>query len=564
MLKNIIRHNWLRMIGLTSLGGLALGALLLVSPVVPSDSHAETNPGNPPELNTELTTTTSAYLYSMIAVSLSNNIDININPLATGAIGIGKAKLMVATNNTTGYKIMLSTVDGTNELKSVSSDQHFENGSTGSIKALGASTTKADYLNDAANLNTWGYALTKTEATEETVYHGLNASSTIMKASDNTTGKDEYDLNVAIAVDAELPAGAYRNGLLVSAVANPITLSGFAQIYYMQDMTPEICASAKEHEEGQLVDKRDNNIYWVAKLRDGNCWMTQNLALDITEAGLKASDTDIVEDWGQDSKYPPANTTYNLATDSSSLNEKVRGQRSYNLGKTLIKNVKNIVPCADEVTESLTESCLATYVDVEGWRGDYVAKNDKTYDDSTHSYDAHYLTGNYYQYGAATAGTGQGLSSPSEAGTDPDKLVNASGSICPKGWMLPKAGFNNDSSSPTYGQSYLIPGSFYSLLHQYDFNDWKLVGGNVGVSLTSGTGVYLSDAPLYFFPAAIVQENGLSIRDGGVRGYYTSSTMAAGNNAAQYLMYFDLSRNLNKPTNGGGKSFGVSVRCLAR
>lgn len=31
----------------------------------------------------------------------------------------------------------------------------------------------------------------------------------------------------------------------------------------------------------QMMDKRDNKIYWVAKLADGNVWMTQNLDYDL-------------------------------------------------------------------------------------------------------------------------------------------------------------------------------------------------------------------------------------------------------------------------------------------
>ena len=47
----------------------------------------------------------------------------------------------------------------------------------------------------------------------------------------------------------------------------------------MQHMTPEICASAFVGETKQLIDWRDGKTYWVAKLADGNCWMTQNLEL---------------------------------------------------------------------------------------------------------------------------------------------------------------------------------------------------------------------------------------------------------------------------------------------
>ncbi len=61
--------------------------------------------------------------------------------------------------------------------------------------------------------------------------------------------------------------------------ANPGEVTaGFATITYMQDLTYEICANdARYGESGKLIDSRDNKIYWVAKLRDGNCWMTQNL-----------------------------------------------------------------------------------------------------------------------------------------------------------------------------------------------------------------------------------------------------------------------------------------------
>lgn len=50
--------------------------------------------------------------------------------------------------------------------------------------------------------------------------------------------------------------------------------------YAMQDMTSEICNNVtvpSEQSTATLVDTRDNNTYTVAKLKDGKCWMTQNL-----------------------------------------------------------------------------------------------------------------------------------------------------------------------------------------------------------------------------------------------------------------------------------------------
>ncbi len=47
----------------------------------------------------------------------------------------------------------------------------------------------------------------------------------------------------------------------------------------MQDMNAKICENTTEiGTQYQLEDTRDGKKYYVAKLQDGNCWMTQNLA----------------------------------------------------------------------------------------------------------------------------------------------------------------------------------------------------------------------------------------------------------------------------------------------
>ncbi len=52
----------------------------------------------------------------------------------------------------------------------------------------------------------------------------------------------------------------------------------FGGITTMQAMTSTFCSNTKEGDVIQLTDTRDQRKYWVAKLKDGNCWMTQNLA----------------------------------------------------------------------------------------------------------------------------------------------------------------------------------------------------------------------------------------------------------------------------------------------
>ena len=52
--------------------------------------------------------------------------------------------------------------------------------------------------------------------------------------------------------------------------------------------------------EEKLVDIRDNKLYYVSKLKDGHCWMTQNLDLEIdTTRTYTHNDTDL--GWDPDS-----------------------------------------------------------------------------------------------------------------------------------------------------------------------------------------------------------------------------------------------------------------------
>lgn len=56
-------------------------------------------------------------------------------------------------------------------------------------------------------------------------------------------------------------------------------------IEYMDEVTPEICgntpvADAAGNYQYPLKDRRDEQSYTVAKLKDGNCWMTQNMDND--------------------------------------------------------------------------------------------------------------------------------------------------------------------------------------------------------------------------------------------------------------------------------------------
>ena len=143
-------------------------------------------------------------------------------------------------------------------------------------------------------------------------------------------------------------------------------------------------------------------------------------------------------------------------------------------------------------------------------------------------YDAHYLVGNYYSWGAVTAGTGVGIDTG-----------DAAGSICPAGWELPISG--DTLENPEYN-------GFYNLLGQY------------GLTNTASSGSYsVIAAPLYFVGSGYVAPDKNSLDYAGGYGCYWGrrgviSTVA-------FSLYFYGQEIV--PSNYGYRNNGDSVRCVA-
>ena len=170
------------------------------------------------------------------------------------------------------------------------------------------------------------------------------------------------------------------------------TITGVTVEPDVQSMQNFSCSSLGSDQQIQLQDSRDGKMYWVGKLADGNCWMTQNLDLDLsTSKTLTPADTNISSNW-----TPRTSTTTTISGYNSDTG------KSYDAGN-------------------------------QAYEGSY-NENDPT--------TAHYLVGNYYQWSAATAGyTGTSQSTQS---------------ICPKGWTLHYLlrGGDLNNSSLYYAGSY--------------------------------------------------------------------------------------------------------------
>ena len=143
-------------------------------------------------------------------------------------------------------------------------------------------------------------------------------------------------------------------------------------------------------------------------------------------------------------------------------------------------------------------------------------------------YDAHFLIGNYYSWAAATAGTGNSVFSNG---------LDASGSICPAGWQLPKG-----------DDSYTGNGGFYNLLNQYGLAESASLGNND-----------ISTSPLYFLRGGLVSAESNYLSALGTHATYWSGTSYVYNEA--YNLYFNQADVY--PAYGNRRDHGYSVRCVA-
>ena len=439
-----------------------------------------------------------------VGISLPTSINFaDVLPTPSGATTTATADLTITTSDSAGYSLYLYSSDGDNSLRPKIS-------SLANISKINATAGDVGLTLSSLKPNTWGYNLGTEAPTDSTTYSAVPTDNSTpiqtKDTSDTNSANDTYTLSFGAKVDTTTASGAYSNTLTIAVVAEPKKIPIGDQISYMQDMTPAICDEAPLNDTARLTDTRDGKQYWVTKLADGNCWMTQNLDLDLTNGTpLTPEDSDVSSNWN-----PPRTTEKNGTVTSNSTNTETY---SWDFGLYVKNNPDDYNSYCNQVKtmsgcDGWTDATNLTPAETE-WTGSV----DNTVSGNT--YDAHFLIGNFYQWNAATAGTGNTITSQ-----------EATDSICPKGWKLPTS--NNSNS-----------GSF---------------GGLVG----SLNGTTITQAPYYFNPSGRVASG--SLRFAGSHGDYWSSA-AFSNTGLAYGLYF-LSGNLN-PSYNPFRYYGQSVRCLA-
>ena len=213
--------------------------------------------------------------------------------------------------------------------------------------------------------------------------------------TDTCTGGTQYQPSADLTIDQ---TGTGNNFHLYAMWR----LNTIANAEYLQEVGA--CpASLATEQVYTLKDSRDNQTYKVAKLKDGKCWMVENLNL---AGGTKlSSDTTDFE------------STYSLPTD--------QGWKSDGSLPDSSKSGFNKANYAYVYNSGNKENCGAS-------------------DQNTPCYS-------YYSWDATTLGSGRTIATENE---------DAPYSICPKGWKLP-------TSRTTSATDWQTTSDFYQLAHQY-------------------------------------------------------------------------------------------------
>ena len=276
--------------------------------------------------------------------------------------------------------------------------------------------------------------------------YGFVGWSTDVEAWDHLTDNDStnnpiiYGPNQTITIDEEIMTEAGENRRLTfNAVWAPAETDNGGNSVFLQDWQGCNSLTTTTYDSTTntlivdkntitaLTDSRDGNIYTIARLVDGNCWMIENLRLADAHADENGE------------MQPTVLTTRN--TNNPTITQLAPSINSndwcdsdsgacYNRSYLDSNNTTNTI-ISPILSQDFTNG-VSRYTDLGG---------------NIYSY------GNYYNWYSATAGKGTFAMGAGNA---------VDGDICPAGWQLPYGG-KNDIDGSFYHLRQLIGGYSYAL-----------------------------------------------------------------------------------------------------
>ena len=224
---------------LLGVAAFLLPATLILASVIPA--HA-----------TDFSVDYSVTIEPVMTLSVSSSqLNILLNPVAGQTFGSQNLSMTVATNNEPGYEVYMSA-DSTDLTHNIDSTEKIatlpDNGTTG--------YTEATFVD-----NKWGYKI------GDANYFPF-VSGDMVDSYEGATNGRTTTLGFAAKATSTKPAGTYTNTLDLSLVPKVAPTE-------MQNLDPSLCTSTPT----VVSDTRDANLYTIARLADGQCWMVSNLNL---------------------------------------------------------------------------------------------------------------------------------------------------------------------------------------------------------------------------------------------------------------------------------------------
>ena len=444
-----------------------------------------------------------------------DDADIEILDLAPGTSSDSNVVgITISTNNMVGYTASATVGNATYNTTSMTNDNN------DTFTSISTDASEASLSTD----NTWGYTTSLDNGSSWANLSGLPIYTGTPKEIAKTTSpaNDAIKFKINAKAATSQAAGDYKNVINFTVVAN-VPPRTFEDILgsnpIIQDVTEEVCDAVEAiDDQSRLMDSRDGKLYYVAKLRDGHCWMTQNLDLNIDSSKTYTNnDTDL--GWNgavyTTASWQPERST--IPADQVDNNGYITGwQHDYN-------------------------NPYSFDADDWYWTGTWYSstENDFTVGQEGNRFqkDAPFITngehghvGNYYNFAASIASN----DASSYTGSTYDSPASSpQNSICPKNWRLPHA-----SSLRNYNE-------FYNLLNSYN-------------AYTSQDDKLIS-TPMYFVRSGFIDSDN-DLRNAGYEGFYRASTVNSSSNSYALDFYSDWM----SPGYYRDRGEGWSIRCVAR
>ncbi len=380
------------------------------------------------------------------------------------------------------------------------------------------------------------------------MYYNISTNSTVLLAAYNYSRPGYGFAGWSPKYDAKVNTSDIIYGPQATISTNPnepggvnVSINGLilypvwvASAGSMQSFTSSDCNAMSIGEVTARTDIRDNNVYAVAKLVDGKCWMVENLRLS-NDANITPSNTHSnngafggvftglakSEDANFNDTTPPLpNSLYSI--DGTTTNV-ISGGSSYSYSSRMPRYNN------DNNNRSLTAS----------------------YNGSDSSiYYQWYGYGNFYTWAAAIADTTQ---------YDVNNQSVETTSLCPMGWRLPRGSDKTNEANNEYWNLIVNGLNNGEKPANYDSDSTPSYEDVAEAGPISNA---IRSYPNNFVYSGEIQNS--NVVDRGRLGRYLTSTVSYGFSAYNMSIY-DGPRPTYKsvyPSMGWSKNIGQSIRCL--